>query len=103
MTFIARTQRAGLPVSFSRKAVTVGHKALNGQAGKLLETVQVLKVRRESLEIPLFEEGPEAEFYPGSVSQRFMSWPTLAERRGDGVALFIFRAQGVNPGVADGC
>src|SRR6478609_2715239 len=43
-------QRARFPVAFGAKAVSLGHQPLNGQAGELLEAMQIFEGCGESFE-----------------------------------------------------
>ena len=62
-------ERACFPIAFATEAVTIGHEALNGEARELLETVQVLKVCGEALEIAIFEERAQTEFDSRPIAQ----------------------------------
>ena len=78
--FHGANQGGRLPVAFAGESITVGQQSLNGKAGKLLQTVQILKVRRKALEIALLEEGTQAELDASSVAQRIMPRSVLAQR-----------------------
>ena len=47
MTFIRRTSAGRLPVALGAEAVAVRHQTLAGEAGQLVQPVQILEGRRE--------------------------------------------------------
>ena len=79
MTFIARTERGGLPVAFGGEAVAVGHQPLRREAGQLRQAVQILKRRREALESALLEERAQAQFDARAVAERIVARAALAQ------------------------
>ena len=70
-------QRGGLPVAFGAEAVAVGHQPLHGQAGQLLQAVQVLEGVGEGLEAAVFQKARR----PSSIAGRFAQRLALRRRR----------------------
>ena len=59
----------GLPVALGPEPVAVGHQALDGEAGKLGQAVEVLERRGEGGEAALPQEGPHPGLDPGLLAQ----------------------------------
>ena len=91
--FHGAEQRAGFPVAFGAEAVAVGHQALDGESGQLLQAVQVFESGGEALEAAGFEKGAESEFNACAVAERRMARAAFAQRRGDAVELFVLGAE----------
>ena len=93
-------QRGGLPVSFGAKAVSIGHQALHGDAGKLREAVQVFECIGESSEVAVREEMPKSQFDSCCFSQCATLLSVGAERFGDSIGLIIGGGKLIDVGVA---
>ncbi len=76
--------RRGLPVALPAEAVAVGHQALDGESGELLEAVEVLERVGEGDEAAVGEEPAQAELDPRAVAQALRAVaarPELRRRR----------------------
>ena len=85
----------GLPVALGPEPVPVGHQALDGEAGKLGEAVEVLERRGEGGEAALPQEGPHPGLDPGLLAQVGL----LRVARPDLVGLAVLREERVHLGV----
>ena len=91
----------GLPVALAAEAVPVGHQPLDGQAGQLAQSAEVLEVGGEGPEAALGEERPQAGLDPGAVAQRLVPVPARRQFRRDVVEIAVRLHQVVDLGVAD--
>ena len=89
-----------LPIPLTAEAVPVGHEPLRGDAGQLLEAVQVLERVGEADERPGFEERPQAQLDPGGVPQRLVPGGPLPQFGRDRVLLGVLAAEAVDGRVA---
>ena len=62
----------GLPVALAAETVTIGHQALDGEAGELAKATEILEVGGERTEPARLEERAQSELDPRSVAQRLV-------------------------------
>ena len=65
-------ERRVLPVAFGAEAVAVRHQPLGGDAGQLLQAVQVFEGVGEAVEAAVVEEGAERQLDARRIAQRLV-------------------------------
>src|ERR1700722_13261440 len=90
-------QSGGLPVAFTPESIAVCHQPLNGDSGKLIQSVQILKSISESGESTLLKEGAEPELYLRCSPNGIRTIVLFAE----GVGLAILGNQPIDLGAGD--
>ena len=92
----------GLPVALGAEPVAIGHESLDGEAGELAETAEVLEVGGERAEPAGLEERTQSELDARSVAQRFVSVPASAQFGSDVVGRLVLADEIVDVAVAGG-
>src|ERR1700733_6217496 len=92
-------ESCGFPISFSAKAISVRHKTLHGDSGKLPKAMQVFESVCESVRPGLLEEVPQADLDPGRVLQGLTMATAFAQTFVDAIGLVVLSGELIHLGI----